>query len=232
MQPFLIVICFSARTHGLSSQRERKISLPMLLAASTSFMEKVWALRTMDWKRLQPRSLLAKRYTVLSALCTSFVATLSPRTNTSAHRGLSRVRQDTCHLIMRQTKKRTYPPPYVGVVEREWYRVCHMMNLEPLGRKILAIFLATAYLGEKMSTIVKLMSAAHPQCYLARMLWENKISKCIQYHRKGGVLNACRLNICTTYFWVQLSVISGLAEWNLSLAWKHSDTLQRRRPQW
>ena len=45
-----------------------------------------------------------------------------------------------------------------------------MMNLEPLGRKILAIFLATAYLGEKMSTIVNLMSAAHPQCYLARML--------------------------------------------------------------
>ena len=41
-----------------------------------------------------------------------------------------------------------------------------MMNLEPLGRKILAIVLATAYLGEKMST----MSATHPQCYLARML--------------------------------------------------------------
>ena len=47
---------------------------------------------------------------------------------------------------------------------------CHMMKLEPLGRKILAIFLATAYLAEKMSTILNLMSAAHPRCYLARML--------------------------------------------------------------
>ena len=40
-----------------------------------------------------------------------------------------------------------------------------MMKLEPLGRKILAIFLATAYLAEKMSTIL-----GHVRCYLARML--------------------------------------------------------------
>ena len=38
---------------------------------------------------------------------------------------------------------------------------CHMMNLEPLGSNILAIFLATAYLAEKMSTILNLMSASH-----------------------------------------------------------------------
>ena len=47
-----------------------------------------------------------------------------------------------------------------------------MMNLEPLGRTILAIFLATVHLGKKMSRILNLMSAAHPQCYLARVLCE------------------------------------------------------------
>ena len=38
--------------------------------------------------------------------------------------------------------------------------ICRMMKLEPLGRRILAIFLAMAYLAEKMSTIVKRTSAA------------------------------------------------------------------------
>ena len=37
---------------------------------------------------------------------------------------------------------------------------CHMMNLEPFGMTILAIFLATAYLAEKMSPILNLMSAS------------------------------------------------------------------------
>ena len=41
-----------------------------------------------------------------------------------------------------------------------------MLELELLGRKILAMFLATAYLAEKMSTILVSMSAAHPRCYL------------------------------------------------------------------
>ena len=35
-----------------------------------------------------------------------------------------------------------------------------MINLEPLGSNILAIFFAMAYLAGKMSTIVNLMSAA------------------------------------------------------------------------
>ena len=38
--------------------------------------------------------------------------------------------------------------------------VCHMMNLEPFGMTILDIFLATAYLAEKMSPILNLMSAS------------------------------------------------------------------------
>ena len=35
-----------------------------------------------------------------------------------------------------------------------------MINLEPLGSNILAIFFAMAYLAGKMSTIVNLMAAA------------------------------------------------------------------------
>ena len=42
---------------------------------------------------------------------------------------------------------------------------CHMMKLEPLGRTILAIFLAPAYRAEKIFTML-----GHLRCYLARML--------------------------------------------------------------
>ena len=48
---------------------------------------------------------------------------------------------------------------------------CHMMKLDPLGRTFLAIFLAPAYLAEKMSTIL-----GHVRCYLARLLREQMYS--------------------------------------------------------
>ena len=61
------------------------------------------------------------------------------------------------------------------------------MNLKPLGRIIQAIFLATVYLGEKMSTIV---------CSSSAMLRK-------QNQQMYGVpehMSAETLNICTFFF--------------------------------
>ena len=48
-----------------------------------------------------------------------------------------------------------------------WYK----MKFDPLDRTFLAIFLAPAYLAEKMSTIL-----GHVRCYLARLLREQMYS--------------------------------------------------------